>query len=125
MREIKFRGKRKDCFGIKGEWVYTGKKFSLGDFWRTVEADAIHKKTIGQFTGLQDKNGKKIYEGDILKRVNWSKPKKVYFENCSFLAKTSNRGRRHILHPVVNFKNAIEVIGNIYENSSLLEKEIK
>ena len=70
MREIKFRGKRKD----NGEWVYGyfamngGKcwiitKFYDGSFSHWVE---VIPETVGQYTGSKDKNRKEIYEGDIL-----------------------------------------------------------
>ncbi len=123
MREILFRGKRTD----NGEWVegyyspvnipITG---NMGHFinvggYRAVEIDP---DTVGQFTGLTDRNDVKIFEGDI---VNYNgEPGYVGFdkENAEFLIFFSKWTAG--FDSIYCDRNA-EVIGNIYDNPELLE----
>ena len=132
MREIKFRGLR------NGEWVY-------GDLSQTYPKDfkpqitewtekeggyyatyPVRKETVGQFVGLLDKNGKEIYEGDIVKAVWYnsygtekSTTGEVRFNQleCHF-----DIGAKHWLKA---FGKHLEIVGNIYENTELLRSEIK
>jgi uncharacterized phage protein (TIGR01671 family) len=86
-------------------------------------SDGKSEIILMQFTGLKDKNGKEIYEGDIVNYGNYTdndKPcnEEIIFENCSFVGREIRK---------FGDKNAVsmigkdcEVIGNIYENPDLL-----
>lgn len=125
MRTIKFRGQN-----IKGEWNYgflsynkdvssdyewfisnkSGKPFAFG---------AI-EKSIGQFTGLYDKNGKEIYEGDILKTFPIISSDKIAYDSFNVMVKFINSS--WIANGILGKRQAeiSEVIGNIYEHRELL-----
>lgn len=124
MREILFRGKRKD----NGEWAY-GSLFA--EYKRVeitrgtcnnvgIEGVDVIPETVGQYTGLTDKNGKKIFEGDILNCSSFSGIND--FKNCAvkwcdlFL---SFRSDKHSLSG--DFRQDYEVIGNIHDNPELIE----
>lgn len=122
-RVIKFRGKN----SFLEKWIYAEIQFSGSELFD----DAVKEETIGQFTGLYDKNGTEIYEGDILRSVMFKNILHliVYDEKeAAFMAVdiNENRGtafenRCHIYQIWLNECPKI-VIGNIHDNPELLEK---
>jgi uncharacterized phage protein (TIGR01671 family) len=127
MRDIKFRGKREfDCEWVFGDLLQyeSGEAaiFSTKLSHYGCEATEIYKRdnvipeTIGQYTGLTDKNGKEIYEGDIIKTFTNGSPfiGEVYYEDAQWF------GAQDYLGYAIEFGKA-EIIGNQYENPELLE----
>lgn len=133
MREIKFRGKRLDT----QEWEY-------GDFMRDnqggcyvfpIEAENLYgeykvdKSTLGQYTGLKDKNDKEIYDGDIVVATNLMVDgfgeqmltSIVYDEELACFDFKALDRQRCICNSVLDVE--LEVIGNIFDNPELLENE--
>lgn len=128
MREILFRGKRKD----NGELVYgnsvlffkeTTKIYGELVQWREIE---VIPETVGQFTGLTDKNGKKIFEGDIVKSCYACEKEKtlvVEFKSSrgGFFPYACGDGCGCCEEDTYSPENT-EVIGNVYDNKELLEE---
>jgi uncharacterized phage protein (TIGR01671 family) len=79
--------------------------------------DDINYLHVMDFINLQDKNGKEIYEGDILKRK--SGIGYVFFDTCGYAIRNIENRSVHYLFSV--YKLEWEVIGNIYENKDLLK----
>ena len=122
MREILFKAKRID----NGEWV-TGTPVFVEEYtdmywWDSEEQllryTSVGRTTLCQFTGLTDKNGVKIFEGDILNVVcKWDRANMVVlFESCTFVLKTSD----DIGYKYLGYMNNLEIIGNIHDNPDLL-----
>lgn len=147
-RENKFRARRIDT----GEWVY-------GDYFRTPLTDensgadpkdgwffllgeqrhciaqggvafVIDVAKLGQYTGLKDKNGKEIYEGDILNARHSLLAVQKYYSNMEVFFDTVNGdwkcGPTHqnacLYSGLFQHGDKLEVIGNIYENPELLKE---
>lgn len=137
MREILFRGQtrrkgEKVHAGtgkpVDGNWVYGGITQGTGDFsviysYSPVEKHVVYTDTVGQFTGLTDKNGKKIFEGDIVTgRFLHSLPinSVVTFRNGSF-GLLWDRAGEETFDAFTSLCNIeYEAIGNIHDNPELL-----
>lgn len=128
MREIKFRAWNesnkefcKDSFAVTNE----GKVIVFhtpSSIWETSDFCVTDQLTIIQYTGLKDKNGTEIYEGDILhKDCFWSRF--IEFEKGSFVSSPLNKVQynNRKFYPIgCSDYQDWEVIGNIYENPEML-----
>ena len=152
-REIKFRGKRKD----NGKWIYGFLMNMYKDrlfigIWHNIGGEATIKdelffsypevipETVGQYTGLKDKNGKEIYEGDVVVqdcylwfdegKPNYRGTVEMIYQQWQVVAHCVNPDKQGIsdgINESLNFngfedneKTNWEVIGNIFENPELL-----
>lgn len=136
MREILFRGKMDD-----GEWV-EGFLVKMFGVYHIIDKDdentayEVIPETVGQHTGLKDKNGKRIFEGDILHIAKnadglggYYQPPLDYHVNvvvkwdlCAWMWETLCDDKRYISFPDAWCHYECEVIGNITDNPELLEK---
>ena len=86
----------------------------------SVEINADERYIFSEYTGLEDKNGKEIYEGDILFESFGERYYKVIFENGSFRAEFKGDFEEYSFDLIDVVAQGCEVVGNIYENPELL-----
>lgn len=136
-REIKFRGKSKDTqlweYGnllhkrrtnSKATEIYESYYVQRINFHLELE---VIPESIGQFTGFYDKNGKELYEGDVVKDKYGRIMKVDYFRSflCFIAISKTNFHHANIIEWATNENfTSVEVIGNVHENPELLEKTI-
>ena len=126
MREIKFRGKRLD----NGEWLYGSLVILNGRYFIFDDANRheVDPTTGGEFTGLKDKNGKEIYEGDVIRSPlseDKTRPHRIFYHtgNAAFMGALVDRKELCYLRLDQDwiYKFGKEVIGNIHDNLELLK----
>ncbi len=117
MRTIKFRAWDK----VNKDFTYYDSLRDIAENWMCAFRDMLTQFEWQEYTGLKDKNGKEIYEGDIINGEQYNK-KVVYSEgstNFMVLLYYGNKWIGDSLSQCV--RSGGEVIGNIYENPELLE----
>lgn len=130
MRKILFRGKT-----VKEQWAY-GLLAHIGNAWYisnkagVATAYEVIPSTVGQYTGLKDKNGTKIFEGDIVQTNKFflsvglnAKYVIEYDVEIACFIGTMQKGNVKHFTTFQNDSDQFEVIGNIHDNPELLNAE--
>ena len=132
MRKIEFRGK----WESNGKWIYgslvdkkSGERLiSRHNKMLEFEGRYVHPETVGQYTGLNDKNDEKIFEGDIVSFGDGNF--EIVFGDACFFISDPHIHYSMELHTTIGMgpddilgQCGVEVIGNIHDNPELLEAD--
>jgi len=135
MRQIKFRGKMK----VRGKWIYGDIAHVQGEPCIQTDVSDENKHTIGwnvipesigQFTGLHDKNGKEIYEGDII--CSYDSQNNPIMHEVYYLDKEARFATKLIGYEFMEASGVTQkwideldkvVVGNIFDNPELLKEK--
>ena len=146
MREYKFRGLNYQVEWVYGNFIHSKRfngcsnEFRIHDPYTGMESDVI-PESVGMFTGLQDRNGIDIYEGDIMFNSNktlitlkedlrlylvkwqngeYDEENKWLNIKPSFVIEKIQTGEKRYMSLIFN-QSQIEIVGNIFENPDILE----
>jgi uncharacterized phage protein (TIGR01671 family) len=122
---------------MEGEWIYgsllaesentfpiIARDYDNDEDWIGInEWSTVIPETVGQYTGLTDKNGKKIFEGDIVKTNKFNEPNKKYIIKYALqFGAFIGEDKYHMYFTTFDGdSDQFEVIGNIHDNPELLE----
>ena len=136
-REILFRGQHRrkgekvklDGTPVESKWVYGGicqfneDRSIIYQTEPEFQKYSVYTDTVGQYTGLKDKNGRKIFEEDIVQNIITKETAIVrwYTEHSAFMLYDKNNNKVYFLYD--NDFNKIEIIGNIHDNPELVRKD--
>lgn len=116
-REILFRG-----LSFSGEWVYgcliqyeNSSQIGVLKYADVMDFVKVRTETVCQFTGLTDKNGKRVFEGDVLNGFNY---RVAYKDGCFCITNEYGLVRYWLNYENCNLEN-LKVIGNIHDNHDL------
>ena len=142
-REILFRGQHRrkgekvklDGTPVESKWVYGGicqfneDRSIIYQTEPEFQKYSVYTDTVGQYTGLKDKNGRKIFEGDIIRRFNrngqeiMSYVVKWYSDCCMFVLDCIDFDMEFDTDFTVFYGDEFEIVGNIHDNPELVRKD--
>ena len=106
-----------DIVFSKGDYIFCSESYQLIE---------INIKTLCQYTGLKDKNGNKVFEGDIIQFCSSTKPLEVYWIGISWALKDKEDNRMNFAYECdfIDYCKKCKVIGNKFDNPELLGDKV-